>query len=175
MLRGKATIAAGATVGGLVAASGGGLAIVGGGAAAGVAGEVIGGGAGAGVAGFIGGGAGAGVAGTCTTGVSSRVDVVVGGHATLSCLQHHSFLFWGQEEMDLYGLTMQQPIALCWQHQSSLPCGQDSIICMDWAVQPMWGVVVVEVAKHPRCWCWQHHAFLVSAHSICQFPRPTLQ
>jgi len=115
MLRGKATIAAGATVGGLVAASGGGLAIVGGGAAAGVAGEVIGGGAGAGIAGAIvgeaGGGAGSAGAGCCATGTSLRTDVVVGGHATLSCLQHHCFLFWGQEEIDMYGLTMQQPIA----------------------------------------------------------------
>jgi len=129
MLRGTGTMVAGfgsgVNVGGCTGVNVGGLlgtivaglagAIADGGAGAGAAGAIIGGGAGAGIAGAIvgeaGGGAGSAGAGCCATGTSLRTDVVVGGHATLSCLQHHCFLFWGQEEIDMYGLTMQQPIA----------------------------------------------------------------
>jgi len=93
MLRGKATVVVGIVCGtGIVGASVGGL----------LGADVIGGGSGGGSAGFVGagvcgGGASAGFvgAGVCTIGTGLRVVVV--GHATFSCLQHHSFLFWGQE------------------------------------------------------------------------------
>lgn len=114
MFWGKATVVAGLAAG-VVANVGGGGGGGGGTGGGGTGGGGTGGGgagaggAGGGGAGGAGAGAGIGCSRTCITGTG--LGGVVVGHATLSCLQHHSFLFWGQEDIDMSGLTMQQPIA----------------------------------------------------------------
>jgi len=114
----------------------------------------------------------------------AEVIVVVVGHPTVSCLQHHCFFGWGHVAESAgwwqsWGLPVWFVAGVVVVFGglavtvSVLAAEVSVVVVVAATVVELAVVVIVEV--HPMEWCRQHHVFFCEDQSFCQFELPAWQ